>query len=362
MLGNAVGAVARGGSKALDPAREALARKADALGIPLTMAQLTDSSTVKLLSSVLDRIPFSGGGKRLEGQREAFNRAVGKTFGANAPRITAEVADQSKKALGQQFERLSARNTLKVDNQLMGDLTAITSGVAKEGTQENARIVGNLVDEFMEKAAGDKVSGKAYRELDSKLGRLMRQTNDGDRRAYVGAVRDAIRGAMDRSISPADQQAWRQVRKQYASLKTVEDLIEKAPTGDLSPALLMGRVRANNGNMAYGGGGDLADLARIGQAFLKDPIPDSGTAQRQLVHQLVAMGALGAGGAVTGVADPQDILIALAGARMGNSALNSKALQRYYQRGLGNNAQRVLSGPQSAAPYLLPATANATGQ
>ena len=54
-------------------------------------------------------------------------------------------------------------------------------------------------------------------------------------------------------------------------MKTIEPLVAKSPTGDISPALLMSQVNKSYGGMAYNGGGDMGDLARIGQKFLKEP-------------------------------------------------------------------------------------------
>lgn len=64
--------------------------------------------------------------------------------------------------------------------------------------------------------------------------------------------------------------------------------------GNISPAALLGRVTATGAKkeaVAAGRGGDLAELAAIGQQFLKDGIPNSGTPER-----LAAYGLLGGAG------------------------------------------------------------------
>jgi hypothetical protein len=84
-----------------------------------------------------------------------------------------------------------------------------------------------------------------------------------------------------------------------------------ATTGDISPAGLMQAVRASYGDMAYtGGGGDLGNLARIAQRFLKEP-PDSGTAGR--LSALEAM--TRAGGTIGGIPDWGDSSGRRSGAR-----------------------------------------------
>lgn len=342
---NVVGKVAKGSAHKLEPAVAELARKAEALGIPVSRAQLSDSKFVKVLASVVKSMPFSGAGNMQKTQQAAFNRAVSRTFGENAETVTADVASRAKKRLGAAFSGLSSRNTLKFDDTLINDLSAVADDAAKTGSDDNARIVKNVVDEFLSKSKDAKVSGNAYREFDTKLGQAMK-SQDGDKRHYLGQVRSAIRNAMDRSISPADQAAWKSARGQYKNLKTVEDLIEKAADGNLSPALLLNMVRGANRDFAYGGGGDLADLARIGQRFLKDPIPTSGTSERGLMAGFM-------GGAMA----PTTTLTALTAGRAANRLVNSPASGNYVLHGSAT-ARKALPFVRPL-PLLLPAAANA---
>lgn len=97
-------------------------------------------------------------------------------------------------------------------------------------------------------------------------------------------------------------------------------MTKDAVNGDISPAQLLGRVTANNAGkeaMAAGRGGDLGQLANIGQTFLKDGIPNSGTPER-----LAAYGLLGAGG----YANLPSALGAIAGARGYQALMQSPRL------------------------------------
>ena len=65
----------------------------------------------------------------------------------------------------------------------------------------------------------------------------------------------------------------------------------------------MGRVTSNNAGktrMARGVGGDLGELARIGQRFLKEPA-SSGTAERGLVYGLAGGGVVAEPATAAGV-------------------------------------------------------------
>ena len=87
------------------------------------------------------------------------------------------------------------------------------------------------------------------------------------------------------------EQKYNRARYEYKNLKTVQPLAEKAPTGNVSPLLLAAQVRKANPSFAYGGGGDLADIARIGQRFMRQP-PDSGTPLGNKVLDLMTHGGL----------------------------------------------------------------------
>lgn len=354
-----VGALAKPAAAALSPQIAALAAKAEAMGIPVSAAQLSDSKFVKTLASTLEKLPFTGAGATRNNQQQAFNRAVSKTFGEDAPAVTQDVYAAAKGRIGGEFERLSAQNTLQVDGVLLNKLGALQQEARRFGNNDTARAVDSAIDELLSKAdPAGAVPGKAYQSLDSKLGKL---TKSGDEKAmYLGQVRDAVRDSMDTSITAADKEAWQLARSQYKNLKTVRDLVAKqGADGNISPALLAGRMNASQAgkeSMAMGKGGEMGDLARIGQQFLKEKVPDSGTAGR-----LAALGALGGGGYALGV-DPETMLYtAAAGATGGrglNMLLNSPAGRSYMLNGspaMNKLAQLLAPAPYAAGPLVLEA-------
>lgn len=352
-----IGALAQPAKAAMSPAIAALAAKAEAAGIPIRMDQLSDSRFVKTLASMLEKLPFTGAGASRTNQQQSFNRAVSKTFGEDSPNVTQDVYAGAKRRIGGEFERLSSQNTLNLEPRVINALVKVEDDAVKFGNNDTAKAVKNAIDELLSKAdANGAVPGKAYQSLDSKLGKL---TKSGDEKAlYIGQVRDAVREAMDSSINAADKEAWKTARTQYRNLKTVRDLVAKeGADGNISPALLAGRINANNAgkeSMAMGGGGELGDLARIGRQFVRDPIPDSGTAGR-----LAALGALGGGGYALGI-DPTTVLATVAGGATGgraiNALLNSQAGRNYMLKGspYANKLAELLRPlPYAAAPLAL---------
>lgn len=371
LTGGAAGAVGQGGvsgiaalaqpaKAALSPAVAALAAKAEAAGIPIRVDQLSDSRFLKTLASTLEKLPFTGAGAARTKQQESFNRAVSRTFGENSPNVTQDVYAGAKRRIGGEFERLSSQNALAVDDQLMNKLIALQDEAQRFGSNDSANAVKNAIDELLSKAdANGMVPGKAYQSLDSKIGKLTKA--GGEKAHFLGELQTAVRGAMDNSISTADQEAWQLARAQYRNLKTVRDLVAKeGADGNISPALLAGRINTSNAGkegMAMGGGGELGDLARIGRQFVRDPIPDSGTAGR-----LAALGALGGGGYALGV-DPTALLLTAAGGATGgrglNALLNSQAGRNYMLKGspyANKLAQLLQPLPYAGAPMALEAS------
>lgn len=354
--------LAQGALARLEPAARRLADRANDIGMRLGIGEISENPMVRTIASQMERLPFSGARARADANQEAFNRAVGATFGAADDKITPEVFASAKGAIGGQFDDLSARNALTLSPDDVASLRRLLESAEQSGTSDAARMVRGQIQELLSKVRPDgTIPGSAYRQFDSALGAKMK--SGGDPAYYLGQIRDVIRGAMDNSISPVDQAAWRAARQQWASLKTVEPLVAKSVDGDISAPLLMGRVTADGAGkarMAAGQGGPLGELARIGQRYLK-PAPNSGTADRLAVN----LGVTGALGGTYAVSPETSALAALllAGNRGTLRALSSKALVR--GEGKGGAALKGLARLMQPAPRALPALAvplSASGQ
>lgn len=347
-----LGALARGTTSRISKGAADLAKAAEARGIRLSVPQLSENPMVRTVASQLERLPFSGAARRNDANQEAFNRAVGKTFGADAGRITPDVFESAKQALSARFEQLSARNNLAPTPQLMQQLGGVIDDAQRLSVGDTGRVVSNWVDDLLNKT--DKnglIPGKVYQSFDSKIGKQMKA--GGETAVYLGRIRDAVREQMDRSISPMDTKAWQQARQQWANLKTVEPLVAKSVNGNLPPSQLMGRVtadKASKSRMAVGKGGELGTLAKVGQQFLKDS-PNSGTADRLLANSVVGGALYGAQGA--NLITPDQALM-MAGGLLGNRALQKAMASKGLTMG-GNKALLGLARTAKPLPKLAPA-------
>lgn len=351
-------ALARGAVSRLEAPARRLAQQADQVGIRLGVPNLSENPLVRTVASQMDRLPFSGASKRNKANQEAFNRAVGSTFGAPEKALTPDKFGAARDRLSKQFDTLTERNDLTLDAARIAEMRAVLDDAARLGGDDTARKATAWAEELLSKVdANGKIPGKAFQSFDSRLGKVIK--TGGEPAHYLGQLREVVRSAMDDSISAADRKAWETVRKQWAAMKTVEPLVAKSPDGNISPQALMGRVTADGAGkvrMASDRGGDIGDLARIGQLFMRAS-PNSGTADRLLVNAAVGGGLYGA--QQSGFIEPQTAAYIGGGLllnRLAGRALNSRALAMGESAPLTGLAR--LLGP---APRALPAASNASG-
>ena len=351
----------------ITPEALALAARAKAFGIPVNAAQLGDSKFLKTLASSLEQMPFTGGAKSAAAQRTAFTGAVAETFGeSGVKKITPEVYNAAKVRLGTQFDTLAARNELNVDSVLKNKLGTIVTNAEATGSDDTIRAVKNIADRVTEQSkstggavpaqassilgangqpiitaaatntpVSTKLAGTAYSSIDSELSNIIK--GGGEKGLYAKRIQEAIREGMDASITPADQALWATTRTQYKNLKAVRTIAAKdIGNGDVPPTALMNALTSTDAGkeaMAMGKRGDLGELGQIGRQFVRDQIPNSGTAQRAM-----AMGLIGGGGYAFG-ADPTTIAGMMVGGatagRLMNKVLNSpKTIQALATKGI----------------------------
>lgn len=368
LVGGAIGAgaapvadmIGAGFNRLIGEASPEVARLAqlarDKFGIPIGPGQMSDNQMIRFADSVVNKMPLSGGTASNAAQQTAFNRAIASTFGENADHITADVMAAARQRLGNDFDAVARRVTnIPYDLPFENALTRIESDAGSVLQSSEFGPLKRQLDELVNKfAQGNGITGEVYQALTRKgtpLDRLMSSDNP-NIAYYAGQMRDALDDVLARNAPQDAQELLTRARTQYKALKTVEPLVEKAATGDISPALLNGRVNANYSGTAYGGGGDLKELAQIGQRFLKAP-PSSGTSERLAVMELgkkLAGPAGIAGGITTAALNPGAIPMMLATgipaaagytalARGAGAALRSDALaNRLIQNSLGGAA------------------------
>lgn len=311
---------------AVSPKVAALAQRAQALGIELRPDMLVDNKYLKILGDTLEKIPLSGA--KGAGRQVAFNRSLIDLIGGDrlAARLTPDVYDAALRKSGAKIGDIADRTPVALDTDFSAALETRLQNSRFE-TDSVGRVVNNYVNEIISKADEGVIPGTTFRKLDTQIGKQIRRTSDGDLKHALSELQDDMQDALQRSTSQGDLTDLQAARKQYAIAKTIEPLVAKSPSGDISPAGLMGRVTANGAaktRMARGQGGELGDIARIGQQFLKEPA-SSGTAERGAVYGGLAGGAWASPATTAGIWGAGNLYNRL-GPRVANSMIGRSAV------------------------------------
>lgn len=330
--------VSKGASDLISPEVRKTAQKLKSMGIPVRLSQLVDSKFLSAVDMALSKVPFSGAGKSQEAQRKAFTKALSKTFGEDADTITDEVLGNAKGRLSGEYDRLLGNTDIPVDrqavaqklSQLVGDLSLETDDAGAEFLSKQANNILNTIDNN-----GGKLTGKSYQKLRQTLKGA--SGNNYSVRQIRRFLDDEVRNAVPENIGAG----LGQIDSQYRNMKIAEKLYgqQQNASGQFKPETLYNAAKPNISDLAYGGGGELGDLARSGR-LLRPTIPDSGT-----TTQAIGAGALSATG-VGAFFDPTIALGALGTigtARGINSAMNSRYLQEGLSQPLQNAAQGLVN-------------------
>ncbi|MFX1725012.1 hypothetical protein [Stenotrophomonas sp. AS1] len=342
-----LGTVANRARNALSPAVQRSIEAAQHAGIPLRAAQVSDSQFLKTVQSAMDAVPLSGAGGMARRQQEAFNRAVGRTFGADEAYLDDAVMAGARQRIGQTYNDVYARNNITLDDEAIRRMLEIEGRAATNLTPDNAQVVRNQVQRVLDAFEDGQVPGARYQNLRGDLADVMDGSATG---RLVRALRGEVDASAARSVGGADAEALRQANAQWANMRTAESALQQVAGagGNIRPASLYPLVR--NGST-----GEMRELAQIGQNVLKDPIANSGTAQRELVYSMLGLG----GGGFLASRDNPWLQAAGAGLLAGR-ALNSPVLARTIQaaRPVNQAALTGLARVSQAAPYVLPPAAN----
>lgn len=348
----------------IGPQRAAAIATAEANDIPMSLAQMTGGKVARNFESSLANLPGSSARQAAfnDAQSEAFNRATMARTGTPSTTALPDDLNAARANLGAQFDQLSARNTLQHDPQSAGELTQLVQNVQRYAPADVQRTVMARIEDAVNLAPNGQMPGQAYRQNDSALGAAIRGASSGDVRTYLGDLQTTLRNAMDRSISPEDQQQWQDVRGQYANLMTVAKAMnrpsEGTALGNVSPAALAQASNNTQTKRFAFGRGNFDDLSRLGQVALKQTVPDSGTAQRTLMANALSGGNLGAMAAGAGglLASGQNPLFALAAPAI-SVGLPRVAAGLYHSNALANYLTNdLVSGLTPQPNALLSAT------
>lgn len=301
--GAAVPAAVQGFRSLATPRDGALAQRAiQQYGIPLGVADVSDSRMVKAARSILNDLPITGamGAADREGVQQGFNRAIGRAFGEDAASLTPDVMQGARTRIGGELDRLWSGNSLTVDGQFIQGLQNLQQR-AQNLNPEQAQAVNRQVQNLLQRVdANGQIPGSFANNFQSEL-RLIADGEKGLHKQVLNDLRQNVIGTFNRSVGGADAEALTTARGQYRAMKTIEPLMNKGDagvagriSGDVPAALLPGQVAQQYGNRVAQS--PFADLGQIAGRYLVDRTPQTGGSVRAAMQNGTVGAMAGAGG------------------------------------------------------------------
>lgn len=290
----------------LTPEKQRLVQILKGENVPLTAGQETGSKPLQTLESVLENLPFSSGmaSKEKAAQQAAFNSAVLSKAGIAADAATPDILANQRDTLGKIYNQIASQSGVNLDNKFLTDLQDVASKYGNKLPSQTKEVFYNYVDDVLN--SGNKLSGETYQVTRSDLGRQVKALANSDPALSnaLGGLKSALDSAFNRSVPQALQDQLSDTNAKYRNLKTILRAMSAQgampASGDISPAQLYSSARnAVTRDQFAMGAGDLNDLARAGQVFIKPQVPNSGTAQRSFMQNALT-GSLPLGGYMAG--------------------------------------------------------------
>jgi hypothetical protein len=199
---------------------------------------------------------------------EQFTNAAMARVGMPVGRVNPQTLNQAYDRIGNQFERLSTRTRLDLNDpaiadNLLNDLVAAQTeyGHVLLNTDARAGLLKHVDDVLSLK------DGAQYKALRSRVERVRRNTQDAEQGLFLASVVDAMDNAVEASMQKSAPElvgAWQEARNQYRNFLVIERAYN--PMSDfIAPRALLGAISTQEGkrNLVLGRG-SFADLAHAG--------------------------------------------------------------------------------------------------
>lgn len=274
-------------------------------GIPLTYGQQNPGTVGALVESVAGALPFGGGVNKARNEGlTAATRQLTSTTGEVADRVTPEFLGHRKALVGNRIGEIAERSQVRIGFPELSSAANLRDKVAESVADPNVRLLfdrqlQNFYNAIKVEPNRVYLPGKLYKDLMSDAGKIGKANPDLS--PFMHEYRALLRDAMTRSLSGRDAGEWLQRNREYFNTKQLADALKNSP-GTVRPASLLAQVNQAQQTSRYGGGNDLAARARYLRNVFGDGIPNSGTAQRSWVQNLITnpVGGIAAGGGLYG--------------------------------------------------------------
>lgn len=348
--------------EAVDYTKELAKTAIQKYGIPLRVDQVTDSRAITGYQKIAQDLPFSGAAKQEKIQTKAFNKAVAKTIGEDVDNFVPSTMKRAKKRIGEVFNKAYDKVTAHVDDEFIGAIEEKSAVWADNLDPMQYKKVDKQVKLFTEEFKKGSINAKKLASMRTALQKRIDGIK-GDAKMPLIELQESVDNLLFRNLDETQQEGLGIARRQYKNLKTIEKLVAKSPTGDILQTQLANAVAHSYGDFAYGGGGDIGELARIGKEFLPK-IGGSDTQFRQMLANLGSKTFLGGGAGaatVTGGVVPTAVTL------IGNRAMqefvinNPKVVQKILNKSV-KTPKRLTGKETDIMNYLVEVGARTTAK
>jgi hypothetical protein len=321
-------------------------------GVALQPSQKVGSKTLNLVEEAFKGLPFTAGkqAKIGEKQLQQFTSAALKRAGVKSSLATPEVMANAAKRFDKIYTGiLKKAGGIRVDNTLLTAAAEAEAEATKRMGKDAGKLVSSYVDDIL--ASGGVISPEIYKNTRTGLRNIIKGSNDPLAATVLGNLRTALDDAADRSITPALRNAWKKVNTQYAAYKTIDKAMtstgDAATSGLITPANLLNATKVGNKQFARGGG-VLTDLARAGKDVISSTLPDSGTATRTMMQNVMTGGAFAGAGGAAALGNLPLAAGALALPRITQEIYNTPVVQKYLTEGITDSAIPAIAAGKAA--------------
>ena len=142
--------------------------------LPLSLSDISNNGFVKGANSLINDIPIIGriGQNHQADLQGAFNREIGKTFGAYGDSLTPEILAKAKTDLGSNYDKLWNGNKFVLDRQFANDATNIIHDAGQSLNPDQAKTLSNQFDNLLGKVNNNEVDGSFVNDISCIISKL----------------------------------------------------------------------------------------------------------------------------------------------------------------------------------------------
>jgi hypothetical protein len=276
-------------------------------GVPVSPGQRSGAPLTQTVESVMKYLPPSAprSARFMDDQHRAFTKALLGHAGINADTATPDVLSTAQRRFGDIYNNLEQATVLGGPDEKMVDDLARAEQIVGQGAPQNIRdsFIGYR-DAVLNWANGTPRQGQTFKGLAEDLGAEIRKAERSNEPGSVKnmqaliTLRNALFGLVERQASPEIAGAWRQVNREYAIFKAIEDaMLDPSQmtlnTGFVNPRKIGNiqmKLRASEWTQGDEAADSFTNLVKAGAALIPDPIPNSGTAQRMFAQDILQGG------------------------------------------------------------------------